>query len=259
MVREVERGAHVDDGDLVGRDVEAFDERSGDGGAREHDRVGQAECRVGLVAAPGRPGAERLVVQEVDGRASGRAGRRSAADDDLEAVRFGIPQQGVERGTHVEGSHLDARVVLGAAHPHDGVAGWADQRVDVEHEAPHGRRHPGLAGRRVARSAVGDLLECCRGLHDPRPGRVEEVGGLGREATPEPRADEWSELASEPRRVVLEPVGDGVVGDQPRDRAGDRRDRSGAELQAGRCRDDVLDLVRLVEDHDVVIGEDRAA
>ena len=100
------------------------------------------------------------------------------------------------------------------------------------------------AGQHLVDAAAGEHQR----VHDRRP-----AAGSGRRW---PRRG-WSAAASASPAPFEQsgPVG----GEHGPDEAGEGREPAGAERQPGRRRDDVFELVRLVEDDHVVLGQERLA
>ena len=204
-----------------------------------------------------------------DARWNGRAGehRRDLA-----------PEHGSEHGTDVDGGEAEPDVAPRAVDPGDLAFAARLEPVEILGEV-----HRGLQGPRLAAGAVGVgrgplVLGEERSLGSTAAQRVgdapadlgtaaEQLGQLAvvhgrpslvvQDARPDPITEEGAELIPD-RRQGIEQIGIAGLDESP-GRGHERTEPAGGHLHAEARRHDLLELVRLVENDHVVLGEHHAS
>ncbi len=225
LILEIEGRADVEDGQAVRRDPQSTCEPLGDGGAGEDRGVGQQGGQILVVVG----------VTESDG--------------------VGVPQKGVELLSDVQRRRVETGRLLGASDPHHRPGGGFGERVDVDHQRSHVRGHTGLAGRDVGRTIRLDVAHRVGRLHHRSPSRRQGVEGVGRQALSQSGPDPIDQGAGPSLAAAGELLDEGVVSDQPSDHPRQTGEVGCADVGTRRRGQDVLDLVRLVEDRHIVGGK----
>jgi hypothetical protein len=162
------------------------------------------------------------------------------------------------RRTDVERRHLQPRSIAGPRHERDITVASFDRDVELL-DRPAGHRLGAQSTLLGVLVAGVDRHQHLVGATEPEAGIVQDllhrIGQRGRQ----PVADVWAQCVAKP----FGDLGDRpdqlrVVEDAPND-ARQCREATGSDLDADRVAHDVLEHVRLVEDDDVVLRQDRAA
>ena len=139
-----------------------------------------------------------------------------------------------------------------------GVGGRAD-RVDLVEQGGGGLPGPDGAGLDVVAHALGDAAQRDLRLLDPAADRGQGPGeGVGQRGG-QPLVAVGEERRRQ-HRTGIGHAGDRVarLGEDAPQQPGQMGEPAGADLDAGGGGDDVVDDVRLVDDREVVLGEDGA-
>ena len=144
-----------------------------------------------------------------------------------------------------------------AAHPRHRCLREGEGQVEVG-----GQRSGRLLGAQLALVHVdhvaADAPQGIEDLADAGPRRHDGVGDGGRHRA-QAATLVGNEAGGESVAGTGEASGEALVGHDPAHRAGQCREAAGAHGEAGGIGDHVLELVGLVEHHDVVLGQERPA
>ncbi len=225
LLSEVERRPHVDLRRVVRRQVELRCDPGWNRRGREHHRVREAGAGIGVGVAL-----------------------------HLEPTFTRIPQQLVEGDADVERGEAHPGVVPLGLHPHDPVGRRGEEPVEVAHERVHAGLHPGdprgdVRVRRLdAPRRLGDRNQPLTSGHEQRAHRLGDAVG-------EPVAHHRGDRPFDPHADGGDALDHRIVGDHPggHPRRGGEPPR--AQLDRRGRRDDVGQLVRLVDHQHVVVGQ----